>query len=92
MNAIAEPKLAPPGAGLPKAELFVARLRFYLRRALGSRASFNRAFQAERGQIRALTSTLSPELAAKRVLIERVAGLEVGRVGHEAPDHVPMMR
>lgn len=71
-----EPELAPPGAGLPKIELLIARMLFALRRWTGSRRSFDARFARERESIRALVRDLSPEAGARRVLIRRPPGLE----------------
>jgi hypothetical protein len=76
MDTTEEPKLAPPGAGLPRVELLVARLRFGWRRARGDRKSFDLAFQREREIICRLVDKLDAVSAARRVLIERVRGLE----------------
>src|SRR5215472_12523732 len=76
MSTTEEPKLAPPGAGLPKIELLVARLRFALSRARGDRKSFDAAFQRERERVRGLVGGLDANSAARRVLIRRVPGLE----------------
>jgi hypothetical protein len=76
MNSIEEPKLAPPGAGLPKPELLIARLIFGLRRRTGNQSSFNARFTQERETIRRLTQSCDPASAATRVLIKRVPGLE----------------
>jgi uncharacterized damage-inducible protein DinB len=76
MNAIAEPKLAPPGAGLPKPELLIARLIFSLQSRTGNRASFNKRFTQERDAIRKLVDSCNETSAATRVLIDRVPGLE----------------
>jgi hypothetical protein len=76
MNSIEEPKLAPPGAGLPKPELFIARLIFGLQRRTGNQSSFNARFTQERETIRRLTQSCDPASAATRVLIKRVPGLE----------------
>jgi hypothetical protein len=76
MDANIEPRLAPPGAGLPKIELHLARLLFALRRRRGNRDSFNRSFQAERKKIRTLTGSCDAESGTRRVLIKRVPGLE----------------
>jgi hypothetical protein len=75
MNAN-EPNLAPPGAGLPTAELVVARIMFARRLKKGSRESFVEAFQREKEKIRALIRDRDTELLGKRALIERVRGLE----------------
>ena len=71
-----EPKLAPPGAGLPKMELFVGRLLFAIRRRRGSRESFNADFVREREGIQKLYQSCGAKMAAQRILIKRVPGLE----------------
>jgi hypothetical protein len=71
-----EPTLGPPGAGLPKIELFIARILFALRRRTGSRASFTARFNQERERVRALVRACDAEAGARRVLIRRVRGLE----------------
>lgn len=76
MNPNAEPKLAPPGAGLPKPELFIARLIFAVQSRTGNRASFNARFAQEREAIRRLVDSCDADSAATRVLIDRVPGLE----------------
>jgi hypothetical protein len=76
MNSIEEPKLAPPGAGLPKPELFIARLMFAVQSRLGNRDSFNARFAQERQAIRQLVGSCSATSAVTRVLIDRVPGLE----------------
>jgi hypothetical protein len=76
MNETTEPKLAPPGAGLPKPELFIGRLLFAIRCRTGNRATFDADFSREREAIRKLTVPLDEASAARRVLIERVRGLE----------------
>jgi hypothetical protein len=76
MTTPTEPKLAPPGAGLPKIELFVARQLFALRRLTGNRNSFDARFRKERELIHALVSSCDEESAACRVLIKRPPGLE----------------
>jgi CO dehydrogenase nickel-insertion accessory protein CooC1 len=76
MNDETEPKLAPPGAGLPWPELYIARLLFGFRRATGSRAEFAARFQSEREEIRRLIANVTDEERARRVLIDRVRGLE----------------
>lgn len=72
----AEPKLAPPGAGLPKFELIIARLRFALHRMSETRDSATARFARERERIRELIRPLSDETAERRVLIKRLRGLE----------------
>jgi hypothetical protein len=76
MNETVEPKLAPPGAGLPKIELFVARGLFAWRQMRGNREFFTADFQREREAVRALIHSCDAESAARRVLIDRVPGLE----------------
>jgi hypothetical protein len=76
MSANHEPQLAPPGAGLPKSELAIARMLFALRRMTGSRESFNARFQQERAAIQQLMHGLDTDSAARRVLIPRLRGLE----------------
>lgn len=71
-----EPQLAPPGAGLPKIELLVSRMLFALRRATGSRASFDAEFRRERDAVRALYEKCDPQQGSVRVLIQRPVGLE----------------
>ncbi|HVM61087.1 MAG TPA: hypothetical protein VMV72_09495 [Verrucomicrobiae bacterium] len=75
MNTETEPKLAPPGAGLPALELLIARALFRVRRWTGDRESFTTKFQEERGRIRQL---IDDKTAARRVLIRRLPGLEDG--------------
>ena len=76
MNANAEPSLAPPGAGLPFPELLIARLLTGLRRWMGDRKAFTAKFQAEREKVRALVDRCDAQTGARRVLIQRVRGLE----------------
>jgi hypothetical protein len=76
MSDSLEPKLAPPGAGLPKPELLIARLLFALRWRTGNRGTFNASFTREREVIRKLAGPLNAADAARRVLIRRVPGLE----------------
>jgi hypothetical protein len=76
MFAIAEPKLAPPGAGLPSVELLIGRLMFALNRWTTNRERSTRRFQHEREAIRALIRPCDAETGAQRVLIARPHGLE----------------
>jgi hypothetical protein len=71
-----EPKLAPPGAGLPAPELFIARLLFGWRSLTGSRAVFNARFNAARRRIGELVGSCDADTASRRVLIRRLPGLE----------------
>lgn len=76
MASPTEPKLAPPGVGLPSIELAIARGLFKVRRRLGSRRSFNATITRERQVIRDLLAPLTPEQCQERVLIRRLPGLE----------------
>src|SRR5580765_4880752 len=76
MHDTLEPKLAPPGAGLPAAELVIARLLFAWRRRTGTRESFNARFRQERAAIDRMVRDCDAESAAQRVLIPRPRGLE----------------
>jgi hypothetical protein len=76
MDSDIEPKLAPPGAGLPKPEFWITRLLFAARRLTGNRESFTTSFQRERETIRGLVNSVDAESAARRVLIRRPRGLE----------------
>src|SRR4051812_1328145 len=71
-----EPKLAPPGAGLPKPELYIARFLFALSRWTGNRDSFNARFGQERQTIRELVRSCEGQSGGCRVLIKRPPGLE----------------
>jgi len=70
------PTLAPPGAGLPRIELFVGNILLRIRLATGDRGSFNARFNKERQAIRALVESCRGETGGKRVSIERPPGLE----------------
>ena len=76
MTASKEPYLSPPGAGLPKPELRIAQILFTLRRWTGGRRSFDARFARERELIRALVRECGAELGSRRVLIDRIPGLE----------------
>ena len=76
MNATAEPRLAPPGAGLPKTELVIGRLLFGFKRRSGSRDSFNTQFNRERQRIRQLVKSCGADSLARRALIARARGME----------------
>ena len=70
------PPLQPPGAGLPRTELFVARMLFAYARWRGSQASFTARFQHERTAVRGLIDGCDADSGAQRVLIRRVPGME----------------
>ena len=76
MNSIEESKLAPPGAGLPTVELFIARLVFAVQYRKGNRATFNGRFAQEREIVRGLVESCNATSAATRGLIKRIPGLE----------------
>ena len=76
MNTMIEPKLAPPGAGLPGPELMIARFKFKKRLRSGTRESFVEHFQKERQRIAEIVAAVPFEGAGRQVLIERVRGLE----------------
>ena len=76
MNSSIDPKLAPPGAGLPAVELFIARILFAIKRRKGDRESFNADFIRERETIRRLADSCDAKSAATPVLIKRLPGME----------------
>lgn len=76
MQTSLEPRLAPPGAGLPAVELLVARGLFRLRRFVLTREAVTRRFGQERDRLRFLLGGLDAPAAGRRVLITRVRGLE----------------
>ncbi len=69
-------KLAPPGAGLPKPELFFARLLFGWFRRTRSRADVAALFEEEQRRILELAAACDTGKGARRVLIERLPGME----------------
>lgn len=69
-------QLQPPGAGLPRTELFVSRVGFRLLPLVVSRKRASRWFRAEADRVLALARSLAPADAARRVLIPRLPGLE----------------
>jgi len=78
MNAIAEPEpqLAPPGAGLPTVELWIARLIFSWQWRRLSRERIAEKFIQERDVILKLAKGCPAEVAAERRLIRRLPGIE----------------
>ena len=76
MSTDSEPQLAPPGAGLPAIELWVARLLFARTRRRGNRETFVARFEQERAAIRALGDSCAEAQRGDRVLITRLRGLE----------------
>lgn len=69
-------RLAPPGAGLPKPELFFARLIFGWFRKSKSREDVTALFEMERETILRLAGSCDAEQGGRRVLIKRLPGLE----------------
>ena len=76
MDTTSEPKLAPPGAGLPRLELYLGRILFAWRRWTGNRDVFDSRFQRERELIRTLAHSFEGGSGGSRVLIARPRGLE----------------
>jgi len=76
MSTETEPNLAPPGAGLPAPELFIAKKLFALKCRSGSRENFIEGFEDERAKIKALLNTCPKEQRGEQVLISRLRGLE----------------
>lgn len=70
------PKLAAPGAGLPKPELFVARLIFGHFRKTQTRGGIQDLFESERDRILRLAKGCDLEAGARQVLIKRLPGME----------------
>jgi len=70
------PQLAAPGAGLPKIELFFARLMVRWKARHTDRPAATAAFAVERDAILRLAGDVAPEHLAKQVLIKRLPGLE----------------
>lgn len=70
------PRLAPPGAGLPTPELWIARLIFHVGRRRTSRAAAAATLATEHDAILALVRRRDAVTCAKRVLIRRIPGLE----------------
>lgn len=73
---MSEPRLAPPGAGLPFPENLIARWMFGLKVLTGSSEAFTAHFIRERGVIRALIDHVDETTLTRRVLISRPRGLE----------------
>jgi hypothetical protein len=70
------PILQAPGKGLPKFELFVARLLVGWKAKRTSRAEAASIFEFEKTEILRLVRNVEPNLAGKQVLIKRLRGLE----------------
>lgn len=76
MTSPAEPRLAPPGAGLPLPERLLAHFFFRLRVRTGTPAEFTARFVEERRKIAELIRGVDAARGGRRVLIERLRGLE----------------
>jgi hypothetical protein len=76
MNESPTPSLAPPGAGLPAIELFIARRLFALKRKLRTREDFTATFEREREAVAGWVSRCPVEKRGERVLVPRLRGLE----------------
>lgn len=76
MTDSTEPQLAAPGAGLPWPEHLIAN--FMVKRGIRrtSRQETSSLFASERQSILGLVTPLSTEKASRRVLIQRLRGLE----------------
>lgn len=72
----AQPKLAPPGAGLPKFELVIAKLIFRWGRWRTNRSQAVAQFARYREEVLDLVRDCSSAAGEQRVLIRRLPGLE----------------
>ena len=70
------PQLAPPGAGLPKLEQWIASIGVRWQAARVTRAASTATFASEANAIRVLVEQQSPAALAVPVLIKRLRGLE----------------
>ena len=75
-NADDQPKLAPPGAGLPKPELLIAKLIFRWGRWRTGRDQATADFARHRDDILQLARRCDGVTGTQRVLIRRLPGLE----------------
>ncbi|MGK0189024.1 MAG: hypothetical protein ACI9R3_004841 [Verrucomicrobiales bacterium] len=71
-----KPVTHAPGAGLPKFELMIARIRFGWALRRKTRAQFAELFASERDKILALARSCDPETGARTILIHRIRGME----------------
>jgi len=76
LSPIVEPKLAAPGAGLPWLELKIARFGFGLLSRRMTRAKSNALLNKEWAAILELVRPCNSETGSKRVLINRLRGME----------------
>lgn len=70
------PRLAPPGAGIPRIERFVGGLLFAWKRWSGTRDRFVAEFTTERSETARLYESRADSILQTRVLIPRLRGLE----------------
>jgi hypothetical protein len=75
-TAIAAPKLAPPGAGLPWLELRIAKFGFHLLNRGMTREKSSALLNKERAAILELARPCDADTGSKRVLINRLPGME----------------
>ena len=75
-DEITEPSLAAPGAGLPKLELFFARLMVTWKARRIARRDVDAFFALERATIQTFAQKCDPETGSRRVLIKRLRGME----------------
>jgi hypothetical protein len=71
---MSEPRLAPPGAGLPFPENLIARVLLGAKRLTGNSGAFNTHFIREREAIRGLIENRDEATLTRRVLIPRPRG------------------
>ncbi len=73
---LSEPKLAPPGAGLPVIELQFIRILFKVKRTFGSRDGLIAKFRREQAEIMKLVQICDSSQRGTRILVKWVPGLE----------------
>ena len=70
------PALDAPGAGLPRPELWIARILFTFSRLSYNRDAANHKFLQEQRKIASVIERCEPAFACQQVLIPRLRGLE----------------
>jgi len=70
------PRLAPPGAGLPRIERFFANLMIHAKARRTSTAQVAATFEQELEEILGLVKSRPSDVLGQRVLIRRLPGLE----------------
>jgi len=70
------PQLQPPGAGLPPLELFIGKVGFVWYRSMVSWSTATAHLEAENQRIIAYATSVSEEVGKRKVLINRVTGIE----------------